>query len=147
MKSYICYNQYGNMISQLYQWGTNISIVVSGIVPSDGAEIFFHFCNRRSKKAMVIKPAKSDNNYTSPIPNELLMEPDNIFMYIVEVVNSSIRSTRSVIKIPMLPRPMPTDFEFIPTMSLLRDANGLAVVDGKLYLTSNGIPFGSGVQL
>lgn len=135
------------MISQLYQWGTNISIVVSGILPPDGAEIFFHFCNRRSKTAMVIKPVMSDNNYISPIPNELLMMPDNIFMYVVEVVNSNIRSTKSVIKIPMIPRSMPSDFEFIPTPSLLRDANGLSVVDGTLYLTSDGIPFGSGVKI
>ena len=147
MISYTCYNQYGSVIKQLYQWGSGIEIVVSGIIPSNGAEVFFHFCNRRSKTAMVVKPTLSDAKYSSPIPNELLMMPDGITMYVVEVVNSNIRSTRASVKIPMIPRAMPEDFEYTPTTAVLRNANGLANINGTLYLTGDGVPFGDGVRI
>ena len=72
----------GRRIRRLYQWDINPMIVVSGLDTSE--DLVAHFCNRLSEEAIVVEPDEIAEDVTFVVPNELLEEPENIIIYILE---------------------------------------------------------------
>lgn len=110
-----CYDVHGELLNHVYQWNSNTEIHIDGI-PTDRGDIVFHFCNRRSEAALAVEPSMDENDrYVALIPNELLEQPDNIILYIYATINDNISETISQIRIPMIPRVKPSDYNDTPS--------------------------------
>lgn len=103
-----CYDIDGNPITRLVQWDKNQKIAI----PESGLkdEPYFHFCNRRSKEAIVVSSVRSGGNFVADIPNELLQQPYPIIIYVYAYSNSNSARTVYTIKIPVTPRLKPSDY-------------------------------------
>lgn len=142
-----CYDSQGTLLERLYQWDLNRSIKVEGLTVTEGATVFFHFCNEKSSSALVIEADVEENSYTGAIPNVLLSKPDTIYLYVFERFGTASESrTIETIRIPLVPRRRPDDYIYEETPTI-RVANGLVIEDGKIFLADGGKRFGTGVPI
>ena len=103
-------DKFGNKLEVLTQWDINQTIYIkdSGftIAPQ------FHFCNRRSEIALVVpSELKNDGTIVVPIPNQLIIEPYMITVY-VYLLEDNHGKTIDVIKLPVRQRPQPDNFVY-----------------------------------
>lgn len=92
---------------------------------------------------------RTDIGLIAKIPLKLLEMPDTINIYVVELDDvSGERATIGELKMPMIPRNIPTDYVSIYTNNYGIVADGLQFgEDGYIYLSSNGTIFGDGARL
>lgn len=154
MAQYVCYNTNGktaatneNKITVLSQWDTNRTIVIREIPDAIINNIKIHFCGTKDKVAYVLTPVVGEGYISVVIPNELLMMPDDIVLFIVETTQSGEVRTIDRIAIPVIPRPMPPEYIYIDEATNIHIADDIATVNNMIYLTDNGEPFGAGVDL
>lgn len=142
-----CYDSNGDLIEKLYQWDQNRYVKVEGLTITDGASVFFNFSNRRNRNALVIEATAVEGGYTCVIPNDLLRQPDTIYMYVVEKFgDADERRTVEDIRIPLIPREQPDDYIYNPTPTI-KIATGLVLEDGKIFLADGGKKFGTGIPV
>lgn len=146
MLSLLCYDNEGKLLQNLYQWDTNVTVVVSGMNNRDVSTIKFHFANDKSSIAYVVTPEARENGFAAMIPNSLLMMPDIMSLYVYET-NEDESRTVSEIRIPVIPRHKPANVEYTPYVSILKIVNGLKYENGMLYLTSDGDVVGEGAAV
>lgn len=154
MATYVCYNTNGktaaineNKISVLSQWDTNRNVVIREVPVEVINRVKIHFCNSKDVVAYVVQPEVGSGYISAVIPNKLLMLPDNIVIHIVEYASDDEVQTLDRIVIPVVPRPMPSEYIYISEARSLLVADGLTSVDNVIYLSSNGTPFGAGVEV
>lgn len=109
--SIICYDSDGNVLKRLYQWDTNQTIAVGGLDVSETP--VFHFCNRISREALVVTPTVIDDRIEVNVPNILLQQTDSIIAYLYEPMDDDGGRTMHTIQIPVVPRPKPSDYEYV----------------------------------
>ena len=146
MLSLLCYDNEGKLLQNLYQWDTNVTVVVSGMNNRDVNTIKFHFANDKSSVAYVVTPEARETGFAAMIPNSLLTMPDIMSLYVYET-NEDESRTVSEIRIPVIPRHKPANVEYTPYVSIMKIVNGLKFEDGVLYLTSDGDVVGSGAAI
>lgn len=145
MAKYICYDKNNDLLTRIYQWDTDRVIVVSNITPWDGATVFFQFGNRKVDETIIVEPTESNGNYTSDIPNELLAYAENLILYISQETAAGETLVIDEIRIPIVPKNMPSNYIYQPNTEDIVVANGL-ITDGEvLYLARNGRRIGTGV--
>ncbi len=108
--SIVCYDSDGNVLKRLYQWDCNQTIYISGVPTSPIPDV--HFCNRLSKEAMVIDATISSGNVAVKVPNVLLTQAEPIIAFIYTAAGTNGHKTTYAIHIPVLPRPIPDDYEY-----------------------------------
>lgn len=106
-----CLDAYGNVVTNLTQWDTDQSLIItdSGLVAAPE----FHFCNKNSKEALVVPSTIADGTITVKIPNILLQEGTTIIAYIYAYTSTTSGKTLATIRIPVRPRPEPSDYEYV----------------------------------
>lgn len=116
----VCKDEYGNHISQLFQWDQNITICIYGLGLSEKPEI--HFATRDSDTAYRfaldnITLNTDEDVVSSLIPNDLLWENKQILVYVVTnqsiTVNGAMEQRIQSIymaQIPVKSRAKPSDF-------------------------------------
>lgn len=103
-----CLDKNKNVITRFTQWDKNQSITIE--IDYEWTEApEFHFCNKNSKEAIVVKSVLSENRITAIVPDTLLQEPFPIIVYIYEIDNTSGRSVASI-KLPVIPRLAPSNY-------------------------------------
>lgn len=152
MANFTCYDYAGRVMSQLYQWDTNMTVAIHGVQCQSGSTVYLHFCNRLSTTAYVVQPEVSigdgaeDKIYTATIPNELLRQPDNIMMYVSEQAVLDMNAVIDSLRVVVIPRIKPDDYIYIPNEDAVYLAQGLELNRGRLYLTtSSGDQIGNSV--
>lgn len=106
-----CYDSNGNLLRRLFQWDSNVTIVVNGIDTSVSTS--FHFANNKSDKALIVRAAVEDGKVSAAVPNLLLQDPDPIIAYVVQTEgDDSWRRTTHAIHIPVVPRVRPDSYEY-----------------------------------
>lgn len=110
MSNITCYDSDNNLLKTLYQWDNGQVLTVKG-VDMPPAPVF-HFCNRRSKTALVVSPEVSGSDLKVKVPNVLLREAEPITAYLYRDTSNDGYRTMWVIKIPVVPRPRPDDYEY-----------------------------------
>lgn len=113
--SIVCYDSDNKVLKRLYQWDTNQTMIVEGA--STTPVPVFHFCNRLSNKALVVTPTLVDGRLEVDIPNILLQQTDSIIVYMYEETLSDGSRTMHTIHIPVVPRPQPSDYEYVENIS------------------------------
>lgn len=114
MYNIACFNINGEMITHLTQWDIGQKIVFKDIEMPELP--YVHFCNRNSKKALVVKPTSTnDNGLIVEVPNSLLREPYSIVAYVCEhdddnVDSATVVNTLYTIRIPIKKRPQPEGY-------------------------------------
>lgn len=95
--------------TSLYQWDTYQTLVITGI-DFGAVTPVVHFCNKRSKEALVVSGIlQEDDSIKVSVPNSLLTEKWDIICYIYK--NTGITAqTISTIVIPIIPRLKPTEY-------------------------------------
>lgn len=159
MAAVIIYDNYNQTVDRVFQWDSNRTVKITGLTIQTGASVFFHFSNRLMKNALVVPATASDivfdsssgeismACYVADIPNELLMMPDTICLYVYESIgNAPERRTTDAIHIPVMPRQKPDDYVYSPTATTLV-ATDLKYEDGVLYLVSGDQVIGEGVPI
>lgn len=102
-----CYDKYGRVIENIVQWDVGQSISIKGYdLTSYAPQI--HFANANSEKALVVESVLSGGLLSCQVPNSLARENLPIIMYIYDAVGETGK-TNTIIKIPVIPRPMPDD--------------------------------------
>ena len=92
----------GRRLKTLYQWDVNPIITIFGLDTSE--DLVAHFCNRLSEEAIVVEPDEIGEYVSFVVPNELLEEPENITVYILEKNWDFEERTIHQISIPVKPR-------------------------------------------
>lgn len=122
-----CLDSNGNSIDKFTQWDMfqKINIVLTGY---EYGYTFFrvHFSNKNMNESLVVEPTVSksesgnDLTITADVPNEMLMEPYPVFVYLVvyysdygiEDIESSRRAIMQV-EIPVRKKPKPSDYIYV----------------------------------
>lgn len=105
-----CLDKHGDTIQTLTQWDINQVIYIEDSGFDTPPQ--FHFCNKNSEKAFVVQSTMDDNGVLAVIiPNQLIVEPYTIFMY-VYIKDEESGKTVETIQIPVRSRPQPADFVF-----------------------------------
>ena len=112
--NYVIYDSDGEILDHLTQWDTNRIIKISELDPLISPTA--HFYNAKSTKAIVTEctPVEGETgSFTIVIPNSLLRQPIAVAVAIY-CNNATTREcmSKELIRIPMYPRPMPSDYEF-----------------------------------
>ena len=107
----ICYDSNNNPLKRFYQWDTNQTISILGIIMPPVP--VFHFCNRLSQSALVVTATVEGNVIKAPVPNVLLEQAETIVVYMYEETPSDGSRTTHTITIPVIPRPKPNDYNYI----------------------------------
>lgn len=113
--SIVCYDSENRILKTFYQWDINQTMVVRGASASPLP--VFHFCNRSSDKALVVTPTIVNGDIVVGVPNVLLQQADPIISYLYEETGNEGFRTVHVIHIPVVPRPRPSDYEYIENIS------------------------------
>lgn len=107
----------GNKIRYLTQWDANQKIIVElpqniSIAPE------VHFCNKHSRKALIVQSTLSGNKITVDVPNILLEEPYVIYVYIYLIDDNSGKTVKSTV-IPVRKRAKPDDYEYVENVEVI----------------------------
>lgn len=122
-----CFDSYGEVVTALTQWDINqiLQIKNSGITSDNAPK--FHFCNKNSSEALVVAPSTIDaaNDVIEvEIPNELLQQaiPLIVYLYAYSDENEYHGMTRATIKVPVRPRPKPSDYVYESNVYIISTA-------------------------
>lgn len=108
MFNVICMDEYDRVVTNLTQWDENITLNITGA----DLKIFTkapscHFCNSKSKEALVVDSTLTKDGLTVKIPNILLTQPYTIFLYIYAYGEDDSGKTVETIRIPVRKKSKP----------------------------------------
>ena len=109
-------NKENHITDPLYQYdvGQKMRIKFSGLTTAP----IIHFSNAYRDTALNVSASLVDDVITVSIPNSLLAEPYPILAYVYDIEEDSGR-TIHVIKIPIIKRPKPSDYESLNDEDLI----------------------------
>lgn len=136
----------------LTQWDYGQLLRIEDIPEVESAEI--HFTCKGKRNALIIEADIVDGTATAKIPNELLMEGEEIQAYIYAMTSDSGKTIYTVI-IPVKRRKKPEDYSEPEHQDKLKEiidkldkkADDLQYADGYLQLLSGTIPIGKRIRL
>ena len=136
----------------LTQWDYGQLLRIEDIPEVESAEI--HFTCKGKRNALIIEADIVDGTATAKIPNELLMEGEEIQAYIYAMTSDSGKTIYTVI-IPVKRREKPEDYSEPEHQDKLKEiidkldkkADDLQYADGYLQLLSGTIPIGKRIRL
>ena len=136
----------------LTQWDYGQLLRIEDIPEVESAEI--HFTCKGKRNALIIEAYIVDGTATAKIPNELLMEGEEIQAYIYAMTSDSGKTIYTVI-IPVKRREKPEDYSEPEHQDKLKEiidkldkkADDLQYADGYLQLLSGTIPIGKRIRL
>lgn len=136
----------------LTQWDYGQLLRIEDIPEVQSAEI--HFTCKGKRNALIIEADIVDGTATAKIPNELLMEGEEIQAYIYAMTSDSGKTIYTVI-IPVKRREKPEDYSEPEHQDKLKEiidkldkkADDLQYADGYLQLLSGTIPIGKRIRL
>ncbi len=136
----------------LTQWDYGQLLRIEDIPEVESAEI--HFTCKGKRNALIIEADIVDGTATAKIPNELLMEGEEIQAYIYAMTSDSGKTIYTVI-IPVKRRGKPEDYSEPEHQDKLKEiidkldkkADDLQYADGYLQLLSGTIPIGKRIRL
>lgn len=131
-----CWDSYDRLITGLTQWDINQTLFIKDIVDDFGLTEapMFHFCNQKSKEALVVPSTIEDNNVIAvKVPNVLLQEAMPLFVYMYvysdssgqnvssteELFNSASAKTLVTIKLTVRPRAKPSEYQYVENIDSL----------------------------
>lgn len=121
-----CLDSYGEVITNLTQWDVNQSLTIKNTGLTSAP--LFHFCNKNSKEALVVKSTLEDNIITVKVPNILLQEGIPIMVYLYAYSSLTSGKTLATVKIPVRPRPKPSDYEYVGNIDVI----SLALIEERI---------------
>lgn len=131
MPKIICYGSDGKVLEGLMQWDVGRTIVFKGIESSTLP--MFHFCNKRSYRALVVQPEQLDDGLFVKVPNILLQEALAINVYVYEQIDEDEAKTIWTASIPVAARKKPFDYEYTENIGYTNwveiDAQAKAVIE------------------
>lgn len=110
MSRVLYYNSDGTPMSYLTQWDKNILLVVKGADVTSVPD--FHFSNKNSKKALVVKSTIDGEDLYAKIPNALLQEGLPITVHIYYTSEDGSSRTKHSVTIHVVSRAEPNDYEY-----------------------------------
>lgn len=136
----------------LTQWDYGQLLRIEDIPEVESAEM--HFTCKGKRNALIIEADIVDGTATAKIPNELLMEGEEIQAYIYAMTSDSGKTIYTVI-IPVKRREKPEDYSEPEHQDKLKEiidkldkkADDLQYADGYLQLLSGTIPIGKRIRL
>ena len=136
----------------LTQWDYGQLLRIEDIPEVESAEI--HFTCKGKRNALIIEADIVDGTATAKIPDELLMEGEEIQAYIYAMTSDSGKTIYTVI-IPVKRREKPEDYSEPEHQDKLKEiidkldkkADDLQYADGYLQLLSGTIPIGKRIRL
>lgn len=128
-----CWDLYDRVVTELTQWDINQTLFIKDIVDEFGLTDapMFHFCNQKSKEALVVPSTIEDNNVIAvKVPNILLQEAMPLFVYMYvysdssgqsmnELFDSDSAKTLVAIKIPVRARVKPSEYQYVENIDSL----------------------------
>ena len=126
----VCYDKYGNIVNHLAQWDINQSVYIDIIDEMKPTKLpKLHFTNTLKKIKYEVCAHLSNNRVRLDIPNELLQYPYAIYIYFynTDYVDDADKKTILALKLPIIPRSMPSDYYDY------YNGNGGGVKAGKAY--------------
>lgn len=107
----VYYNPDDTPMSYLTQWDKNLTLIVKGAETSPVPD--FHFSNKKSKTALVVKPTVSSGSMSAKIPNVLLQDALPIIVDMYYQLSDGTYKTRYTTLIPVIPKSRPSDYEYV----------------------------------
>jgi len=102
---------YDNPITEMYQWDVNQVLKITNIFNTENMMV--HFTSRTFPTAFVVAPSIIDeHSITVSIPNILFKYPEAMFIYLYSETGEKAYRTSDTIKIPIIKRAVPDDYEY-----------------------------------
>ena len=146
MTKFQCYDENGNAISHIYQWDTGRHIDVRGLDVWDGADVYFDFSTIEHNIVYTVTATENNGVYSSKIPDEVLMQKNAVMLYVYQATSQNENFTVETIRIPIIPRQKPNNYTYTKTPPIVRIPDGLTVIDGEIYVVSDGEEIGEGAD-
>lgn len=105
-----------NVTDPLYQYDVGQKLEITGTNLTIPPKI--HFTNLKMSEALVVSATMENDVITVDIPNTLLAEPHTIYAY-VYLVEDATGQTVHLVKIPIIKRQKPTDYEPLEDEALI----------------------------
>lgn len=105
-----------NVTDPLYQYDVGQKLQISGTGLTIPPKI--HFTNLKMSEALAVSATMENDIITVDIPNSLLAEPHIIYAY-VYLVEDETGQTVHLVKIPIIKRQKPTDYEPLEDEALI----------------------------
>ena len=133
-----CFDEQNNIIASLTQWDIEQFIKIKDIDIALNEAPYFHFCNKNSDKALIVRSEMQDDEIVVKIPNILLREPYKIFAYMYVYSSQISAKALAIAKIPINPRVKPDDYILVDskdyvTFEELREDISNAVTSCNAY--------------
>lgn len=134
-------DRYGNTVTNLTQWDTNQDLYIEANTFNKIPQ--FHFCNKNSEKALVVRAIVEDELLKISIPNILLVEPYSItiYAYVSELEDDvKIGKTVEYVQLPVRPRPEPDSFTYennVDIIDLQTIADEIVALNNEMRLSEN----------
>lgn len=110
----VCFECYGSYrTDSVFQWDQNHKLEITGV---DNVTAV-HFCNKKSKEAIVVNATIEDDAIIVPIPNELLQEPLDVIGFVHSYSDNNAKTIETV-HIPLKKRPKPSDYQFTDNIEI-----------------------------
>lgn len=131
MQEIIAHDEYGNSLTNLVQWDSDVYVYLSAEYIDSAYRV--HFFNNSMEKSLVVESQYSDGILKAKIPNYLLTQPYIIFGYVSVVKNEGVKSLYSF-KINVRKKPKPSSYisdgcqEWIEVETLIDEVHSFAKV-------------------
>lgn len=111
-----CYDAYGSLISNFYQWDSGLKIFFENIFPELPV---VHFCNKTIEKTLCVPSSYTDDGRIQvDVPNVLLLDPYPMSVYVF-LIHDGEERTVLYKKIPVRERKQPEDFLFSENLEVI----------------------------
>lgn len=132
----ICFDEEGKRITYFYQWDIGRILVINNDYQLTDAPTF-HFCNSKTSEAYVVNSVlnQTKTEITVSVPNILLQEVCDIFVYMYVYINDTSAKTLDYTKMPVRERQMPSSYIYVENI----DFTTLAQVEKKLVAINERI--------
>ena len=131
-----CWDSHNRVITGLTQWDINQTLYIKDVYDDFGLTEapMFHFCNQKSKEALVVQSTIEDDNVIAvKVPNILLQEgiPLIAYMYVYSIppeqdgdnlsniVSSASAKTMVTIKLTVKARTKPSQYKYVENIDSL----------------------------
>lgn len=119
-----CLDAKEEVITNFTQWDTDQTIKIKNVELESAPLV--HFCNKNSKEALVVKSTLVAQTLTVTVPNIILQEGIPLFVYLYYYSASTAHPsektsgrTVAMAKIPVRPRPRPSDYEYVGNIDVV----------------------------
>ena len=125
----------GRFVDHFTQWDVGQTLFVNGVETVGPPE--FHFCNSKTKQALVVSSKIDGDSISAEIPDLLLQDATPITVHLYYQTGEDSAKTEHSVVIPVIPRQKPADYTYEEKRIGIPTILGIIYPVGAVYSSTN----------